>query len=67
VIEVINKVQIYEKGGEDVPPGKDAYLTIKSHWNLSERVILRFGKTELTVLAKDLIAAVKNAQNTERF
>lgn len=66
-IEVINKIEVYEKNGEDVTVGKVLSITVESHWNYPERVTIGFAGTKLTVLGDELVAAIKNAMNTERF
>lgn len=58
-VDATASVKIYEKDGEDVRVGdEDAKLMVKSHWNISTFVILRFGKRELTVVGDDLTCAI---------
>ena len=38
-------------------------LIVRSHWNYSDRVVMRIGGTEYIFLADDLIRAVNNARN----
>lgn len=42
-------------------------LIIKNHWNYPERVVLIHGGKEKIYLASDLITAIKNATNSNRF
>lgn len=59
-IKVTNEIANY-----DEPRKTD--VRIHSHWNEPQKVILEFvGGEKRTVLAKDLEAAIKNAQNTVR-
>ena len=67
MIKVVNEVEIYEIGNGVEAASGTKPLLVQSHWNLPERVILKRGTMEITVLADDLIAAIKNATNTERF
>lgn len=66
MIKVENEVKIYEKDGKDAKYGEHS-LVIKSHWNYNDRVILIIGEQNITVLKKDLQAAIQNATNTARF
>ena len=60
-IKIEALVQIYEINGEDVPIGIDyPQMTVKRHWCWSqERVVLKVGKEQITVLKKDLIDAIR--------
>lgn len=61
-IKVESEVNVYEEAGsEKYMPGM---LKVRSHWNRSEFVVLAIGKTEITVAARDLEAAIKNARNS---
>jgi hypothetical protein len=67
MINVENTVKIYEIGGKE---NKDAPEEIKihSHWNRSEMVNIELpGFAKITVAAKDLKAAIDNAQNVARY
>lgn len=71
MIKVTNRVSIYEKEGRQVN-FTDNYLEIRSHWNDSDRVVIVYqasdGQTiDITVIAKDLLAAIVNAKNTARW
>ena len=59
----INKIEIYEINNSDVSIGENLELVIENHWNLKARVILKYKDESITVLAKDLIKAIENAQN----
>ena len=67
-IKVNSAVPIQERSGELVEtPIKDC-LRVASHWNRSEWVILHLADAmTITVAASDLVAAIKNAQNTSKF
>ena len=63
MMKVENIIEIWEIGGEE---NKDAdrVLKIKSHWNRSGLVCIELaGFSDLTVDAKELQMAIKNAQN----
>jgi hypothetical protein len=68
-MKVENKIEIYEMSvkGEEVKlagvgPGRKE-LIVKSHWNNTNKVILDFEGTQITVLADELNAAIRNATN----
>ena len=63
-IAVVSEVDIYEVNGAEVPVGTHRALKVSSHWNHSERAVLKFGKTRFTILIGDLMTALKNAGNT---
>nr|DAM52186.1 MAG TPA: hypothetical protein [Caudoviricetes sp.] len=53
----------------EVPTRGDVANTpvrVHSHWNDPDLVVLNIGDEKRTVSASDLIAAVKNASNTNR-
>jgi len=61
-IEIENKISIKEINGKKCElDGKK--LIVKSHWNESRRVVLECESKNITVLAKDLQAAILNATN----
>ena len=65
-IEVENKVMIYEKNGERVNNFSEV-LTVKSTHIWDDRVTLVFGDVRITVVARDLQAAIHNACNTGKY
>lgn len=71
MIYVKNQVRICEVDDKEVPLGKPSQLfTVSSHWNRDALVVLEFrldGVTvKISVLAVDLIAALRNATNVNR-
>jgi len=64
VIKVTSDVPIYEVDGEETQTGPGPNLTVESHWNHRDRVVLVVDNHRYTVLAHDVEAAVKNAQNS---
>ena len=73
MIKSINEVEILEINGKDIcrlPQAErpDPKLTVVSHWNYKEFVVLHHGETgeKITVNSNDLIAAITNAKNTNR-
>ena len=67
MIEITNKVPIYEVGGEQVEAeaGDKVQLLVKSHHIHSDRVILVCDGEEIVVIARDLEAAIQNATNNK--
>ena len=65
MIEVKQIVEIVEENGEQWPEGKR--IIVSSHWNHREWVILKVGRREFAVLARDLTTAIENATNINRF
>lgn len=64
-IESINNIEVYEESGVELNAlrSKKPSITIREHWNRKEFVIINMGNLSYTVLAKDMIAAIENAQN----
>lgn len=60
-MEVRTKITIYEIDGEE--KSGELVLEVKSHWNMTDRVVLKIREIEYTVIAEDLIMAIKNGQN----
>ena len=68
MISVESKIRICEVDGSDCE--FDTHLTITSHWNREDMVVIETpgtGKKRYTVVAADLHRAVTNATNTGRF
>lgn len=61
-MDSINKIPIIEINDHTVekPCTK---LTVKNHWNWSDRVVLEFNRLEITVDAQCLKRAIDNAVN----
>ncbi|MCP4651488.1 MAG: hypothetical protein GY853_15600 [PVC group bacterium] len=67
MIKVENTVKIYEMNGEETA-SEDKNVKISSHWNRNELVNIKItGVAMITVSAKDLESAIRNATNTARF
>ena len=72
MINVRNEIKVYELHGR---PVDDTVLSatiiplffVASHWNENSKVIITLGGEMVTVVASDLIAAIKNATNSNRF
>lgn len=63
-IKVSSHVPIYEVDEETADPG-DLTLEVRSYWNGKDRVVIvDTSGRELTVVARDVIKAVENAQNS---
>lgn len=66
-MKVINTISIYEVDEEVVEINRPT-LSIKSHWNYDDRVVIDIsdisaGTKSVTVMAGQLIIATQNAQN----
>lgn len=66
MIEVTNRVKIYEVNGQEENVAKDDHLIVSSHWNEPSKVELVIAGDKITVVAKDLRAAIDNATNSGR-
>lgn len=61
MISVLCEVPVYETDGKDIPVGKTVKMSVEGHWNRDEMVVLRIGDQRVTVLARDMEAALRNA------
>lgn len=59
----INEIEVYEVNGKEVEIGESRKMLIESHWNRDAFVILKFGKTNVTVTRSALDKAISNATN----
>jgi hypothetical protein len=70
MIKVQSVVECYEVDGQEVKGvisnTKHPSITIRSHWNRSDFVVLEVGDKAFTILLKDLIAAAENAANSAK-
>lgn len=60
MIKVTCEVPLKDKPPEDNP------LIVQSHWTNDDLVIIRFGEYVFSVVAKDLLVAVENAQRSAK-
>lgn len=60
-IDSVNTVREYADQG--VPLGEERKLVIRNHWNYSDRVVIVLEGVEFVALARDLCAAIGNAQS----
>lgn len=60
MIKVTNEVPTYDD------PAKPA-IRVHSHWNRNNMVVIDFGDDLRTVDVAEMMAALKNANNTERY
>lgn len=67
LIKVTCNVKFYEVQGTEEPPVGGRSLEVVSHWCYSDRVVLEISGNTYTVLGSELISAIRNAMNTERF
>jgi hypothetical protein len=69
MIEVVSKVAIRDKNGDEPETGKTEYITVTSHMFFlffRNWVCLKLGTTTVTVEIDELEAAIKNAANCAR-
>ena len=64
MIEVNQKIQVYEEDGFDISIGEDKTIGIESHWDDDSLVTIVIGSKSYTVNASDLERAIENATNT---
>jgi hypothetical protein len=65
MIEVSSVIRAYPEMSEG-PLGVSSII-LKSHWVDSNKIVLLVEGVSVTVVAADLLAAIKNAQNTAKF
>ena len=63
-IDVQSIIKVYEINGEEVDIGKEKTISLHSHWNRNEFVVIKIGKVTYTVVKEDLEKAIQNACNT---
>lgn len=66
MIKVSNVIDIYEINGEEVCSIDGPTIEVRSHWNSRDFVVLVVDGKEYTVVARDLEAAIDNAQNANK-
>jgi len=67
MIDVMSKIKIYEIGGKS-NKGEPKEIIIHSHWNSNRLIDIELpGFDKITVVANDLVAAIKNATNTAKY
>ena len=65
-MKVENEVDIYEINGNEIHDLVPPKLKVGSHGIYRERVVLKIGRRRLTVIARELKAAIDNATNVVR-
>lgn len=60
MIKVTSEVPTYDD------PAKP-FIRVHSHWNRNNLVVIDFGDDKRTVDSDEIMAAIKNATNTERY
>jgi hypothetical protein len=64
VIAVTNLVRVYEIDGKELTgPKNDIRLSVHSHWNERQFIVIEIEGKRYTVVAYDLETAIKNASN----
>ena len=68
MIKVSNSVKVYEVDGKEIKSLDYPQIKVDSHWNRNEFIVLQSedGK-KYTVCSRDLIAAIENATNINRY
>lgn len=62
----IYEVNLQERDANGVNVWNGPRLQVRSHRIYDDRVVLVYGDMSITVMARDLVAAVANAQNMAR-
>lgn len=66
MVEVRNIVKCYDLERQNAR--KEEEIIIESHWNEPSKVVIELGNGDrITVVADDLLAAIKNATNINRY
>jgi len=66
VIKVSNDITVYEIDGKETSGVPLPKMSLVSHWNRAELIILIIDDKCVTVTARDLRAAIDNATNVNR-
>lgn len=64
MINIKCEVKVYEREYSNDPEEK---VIVESHWNEPDKVVIYINGIGRVVVASDLIIAIKNATNTNRF
>jgi hypothetical protein len=67
MIKVRSEVSVYEVNGKEQAGLSRPKIAIESHWNRDALVTICIGDESVTVVATDLLAAIKNACNSARY
>ena len=60
-VKVTNELSSYDEPA-------NTNVLVHSHWNEPKKIVIEFvGGDKRTLVASELIAAIKNATNTDRF
>jgi endonuclease V-like protein UPF0215 family len=63
-VEVVNRIYVYEIDDNESEAGKShPKVTISSHWNRQELVVIEIAGHTYTVNATDITKAIENATN----
>lgn len=65
-MNVETQIKIYEINNEEVKDIDGPKLSVQSHWNRNEFVVIKVGSELVTVRANQLQAAIDNATNWKR-
>lgn len=63
MMNVKTEINVYEENGQDVPVGETKKISVESHWNRKNFVVIKIGKKTVTVVGSHLSEAISNAQN----
>ena len=67
MIQVKNEIRVYEVDDKDVGFKEGPEFTVENHWNQTAYVVVSIDGKKYTVVAADLMAAIKNATNVNRY
>lgn len=60
-VEVVAQIKVYEDDHSETWGDSEKHLTLKSHWNYPDAVVLIAEGSRYTIIAKDLRAALDAA------
>lgn len=63
-VKIQQQIKVYEKDGKEIAGGDVPTISVHSHWNHNDMVILVVEGKTVTVCGTDLIKAVNNARNS---
>lgn len=66
MINVKNEVKVYEIDNREVDLQTNS-IQVLNHWNENEKIVLAIDDKSYTVSAYDLLTAIENARNVNRY
>ncbi len=66
-MKVVNTIEVYELDGHDTQLIDRPLLSVQSHWNREQFVVLEFSGARVTVSKDELSKAIENASNWKSY